>query len=215
MTGRVPPALRRLATLWELRLADNGLTGSIPAWLGDVANLRRLDLANNGLTGRIPAWLGDLTDLVILDLGGNELTGRIPSALRELPYLYLLGVRDNRLDGPVPAWLGDLTGLLVPDAQPQRLHRTASAEAHAAHPAPAVLDPRHGGLRPGKRAVQDVGGDDLGLPRELLSVAARRRSLAKAPTSNTLANRLERPDADGQSASGHVSLGDPARSTST
>ena len=136
LSGGIPPALGRLASLERLDLrarwdpsagqwVGNELSGAIPPELGDLTNLQELYLRGNELSGAIPPELADLTNLQELDLGGNELSGEIPPALGRLDSLERLDlgarwhsssslyVRGNDLSGAIPPELGDLTNLQV------------------------------------------------------------------------------------------------------
>ena len=111
LTGSVPAALGRLASLDNLNLGWNELTGPIPDALGDLANLQSLNLSSNELTGSVPAALGRLASLDNLNLGWNELTGPIPDALGDLVNLRSLILYGNDLTGRVPGVLGRLASL--------------------------------------------------------------------------------------------------------
>lgn len=111
LTGRIPPELAGLDTLWRLDLSFNKLTGPIPAALGDLRGLRYLWLHQNRLTGPIPPALGSLRDLRSLALSNNQLSGPIPASLRFLPGLRSLWLQSNALTGPIPADLGALFAL--------------------------------------------------------------------------------------------------------
>lgn len=109
--GEIPPELRNLVHLRELRLRENQLRGEIPPELGELSNLEVLSLVRNRLDGPIPPELGNLTNLGELRIWGNELTGEIPSSLANLTGLTAFSVGVNGLTGEIPAWLGELTNL--------------------------------------------------------------------------------------------------------
>ena len=121
LSGEIPPALGRLASLRRLDLgarwvdgvgwADNDLNGAIPPELGGLTNLRGLHLRDNDLSGEIPPELGDLTNLQELDLRFNDLSGEIPPELGDLTNLERLDLWGSELSGEIPPELGDLSNL--------------------------------------------------------------------------------------------------------
>jgi Leucine-rich repeat (LRR) protein len=109
--SRIPPAVRELARLRLLSLAQNdiktlvtaeGKSGSSSA-AGNPStssfllppSLERLDLSSNALA-ELGAEFGPFPKLVRLDVGENQLT-HLPSALASLPVLAHLSVGCNRL----------------------------------------------------------------------------------------------------------------------
>ena len=106
----------------------------------------------------------------------------------------------------------------VPAAEAEPQHRVAHG------PVPAVVDRQTGeqGLVAFEQLLQRVQEQALAeaprarqeVVRSLIEQPAQVRGLVDVVAA-LLADRPEGLDADGQSASGHVSLGDPARSTST
>ena len=105
----------------SLALPGNGLSGEIPSALGRLASLQQLDLGTrwvdgvgwvyNDLSGEIPTELSALTNLRTLEFRGNRLLGTIPPELAGLAKLQWLDLRDNQLSGAVPRELSNLTNL--------------------------------------------------------------------------------------------------------
>ena len=111
LTGKIPPELGNLASMYTLWLSGNALTGKIPPELGNLANLGGLDLGFNRLTGEIPPELGGLANLAQLYLSDNRLTGKIPAELGNLASMYTLWLSGNALTGEIPPELGNLANL--------------------------------------------------------------------------------------------------------
>ena len=123
LSGTIPPALGRLASLERLDLGGrwdpearqwvyNQLSGAIPPELASLSNLQRLYLWRNQLSGAIPPELRRLTNLESLDLGFNQdLSGTIPTWLQQLP-LSSLSLMATALCEPLDAefqqWLATI-----------------------------------------------------------------------------------------------------------
>ena len=112
LAGEIPPELRGLTKLVELRIEGNrNLRGSIPPELGDLVNLKYLSLGWNYITGPIPPELGKLGNLEVLQLYGNDLTDSIPAELGSLANLTHMNLGESRLTGSIPRELGGLAKL--------------------------------------------------------------------------------------------------------
>lgn len=64
--------------------------------ISQIATLRELKLADNALEGELPSNLGSLSQLEVLELQGNKLNS-LPTEIRELVHLRTLNVSDNQL----------------------------------------------------------------------------------------------------------------------
>ncbi|XP_047057705.1 piriformospora indica-insensitive protein 2-like [Lolium rigidum] len=118
LTGAIPAALGRLASLQSLVVVDNNLTGAVPPELGALARLRRLVLSGNGLSGPVPATLGNglhNDQLLIMDMSKNYLTGSLPPSLGGLKGLLKMDLSNNLLEGSVPPELAGLESLTLLD----------------------------------------------------------------------------------------------------
>ena len=111
LSGPIPPELGQLTNLQELLLGGNQLSGPIPPELVKLSRLRSLLLWDNRLNGEIPLELAGLSHLQELHLGGNRLSGGIPPELAGLTNLLWLHLMDNQLKGAIPAELGQLARL--------------------------------------------------------------------------------------------------------
>ena len=121
LSGEIPPALGRLASLERLDLGArwvpevgwvyNDLSGEIPPELSALTELRTLELRSNRLLGAIPPELTALANLQWLALGGNQLSGTVPRELSNLTNLQGLSVWGNELSGAIPPELGALAHL--------------------------------------------------------------------------------------------------------
>ncbi|KAJ4340569.1 hypothetical protein N0V95_007468, partial [Ascochyta clinopodiicola] len=92
----LPMGLRRLAELTKLNLSRNKLDMGALQVITQVASLRELKLAENNLIGELPASIANLTQLEVLDVASNKLIN-LPAEMRELTQLRSLNVTDNQL----------------------------------------------------------------------------------------------------------------------
>ncbi|KAJ5895408.1 Leucine-rich repeat typical subtype [Penicillium taxi] len=123
----LPVGLRRLHNLRSLNLSNNALTIDKIDLIMEIASLVDLKLANNKLEGSFPASMSLLSRLDSLDLRGNALT-KLPEELGELTCLKTLDVSDNQLTfipfealSRVPlvtlnASKNKLSGILIPES---------------------------------------------------------------------------------------------------
>nr|XP_027095535.1 receptor-like protein EIX2 [Coffea arabica] len=135
----VPPWLRNLTGLHDLRLGQNNLSDPIHALfdqktslvhldlssnrfdastlksLCKARDLTYLDLSDNNVQGSIPSEIGQLVNLTYLDLSSNDLQGSIPSEIGQLPKLTNLVLAFNKLNGTIPTNLWQLTKLQALD----------------------------------------------------------------------------------------------------
>ena len=108
----VPPSLRRLSKLTDLRLDKNSIE-RIPEWIGELRNLTQLSLSHNKLT-EMTLEIGKLTSLKYLWVDHNELTS-LPSEIGQLINLYEIQLNNNQLN-ELPESMGELkklTSLLI------------------------------------------------------------------------------------------------------
>jgi Leucine-rich repeat (LRR) protein len=115
----LPMGLRRLAELTKLNLSRNKLDMEAFEVITQVASLRELKLAENDLMGELPSSIARLTQLEVLDVANNKLIG-LPAEIRELTQLRSLNVADNQLR-TVPNELFTLTSLIDLNATKNRL----------------------------------------------------------------------------------------------
>ena len=91
-----------IASLVDLKLANNKLEGSFPAAISRLCQLEALDVRCNALTS-LPIELGELSNLKTLDVGENQLTSLPFEALSKVP-LTSLSAPKNKLSGTlIPA----------------------------------------------------------------------------------------------------------------
>ena len=131
LSGEIPPALGRLASLQRLDLGArwvpevgwvyNDLSGEIPPELAALTNLRTLELRGNRLLGTIPTELAALANLQWLDLRDNQLSGAVPRELSNLTNLQGLRLNGNDLSGAIPPELGGLANLQTLELGSNRL----------------------------------------------------------------------------------------------
>lgn len=129
LTGRLDPAIGKLASLAEFTVVPGRLMGTLPSSLSQLKNLRFLAVSRNFISGSIPATLDQLRGLQTMDLSYNQLTGSIPWSIGSLPALTNVILGHNRLSGSIPRFTSqsltrldlkhnELTGSLTPDALP-------------------------------------------------------------------------------------------------
>ncbi|KAF6996911.1 hypothetical protein CFC21_013187 [Triticum aestivum] len=112
VSGPVPDAIGRLASLATLDLSNTSVSGGFPAFLYNCTGLTHLDLSMNRFSGDLPADIGRLGEnLTYLALNGNGFTGQVPPALSKLKNLTVLALGTNQLTGTIPPELGELIGL--------------------------------------------------------------------------------------------------------
>lgn len=92
----LPMGLRRLPQLTKLNLSRNKMSTEALEVVFQIATLRELKLAENELIGALPPTIEKLTLLETLDLQGNKLTV-LPPEIRALTHLRALNVSDNDL----------------------------------------------------------------------------------------------------------------------
>ncbi|MXY47276.1 MAG: hypothetical protein F4Y44_09920 [Chloroflexi bacterium] len=113
LTGVIPPEIKHLAKLLNLKLSNNMLGsdmvgddampyGGIPDEIGTLTDLKTLQLDGNNLHGEIPPEIGNLTNLKALLLADNVLTGMIPPELAMLEKLANISLSGNMLEGCIP-----------------------------------------------------------------------------------------------------------------
>ena len=156
LSGSVPPAFCRLASLQHLDLSGNGLI-SLPPAFDQLRNLQHLDLSRNSLGGiRLKLQLnklrslqhldlshnvlgfehklgdlgrlGRLASLQHLDLSENRLEGSIPREFGKLVHLQHLDLSENRLEGSIPREFGKLVHLQHLDLSENRLEGSIPRE---------------------------------------------------------------------------------------
>ena len=119
LTGVIPPDIKHLAKLSNLRLSNNRLGsdkvgsadipyGGIPDEIATLTDLKTLLLDGNNLHGVIPTEIGNLSNLQALQLAGNRLTGTIPTELTMLERLAVISLSGNMLTGCIPDALEDI-----------------------------------------------------------------------------------------------------------
>ena len=119
LTGVIPPDIKHLAKLVNLKLSNNILGsamvggdtmpyGGIPDEVGTLTNLKTLHLDGNNLHGEIPPEIGNLANLQALLLADNRLTGKIPTELAMLEKLANISLSGNVLEGCIPDALKDI-----------------------------------------------------------------------------------------------------------
>ncbi|KAF2445254.1 L domain-like protein [Karstenula rhodostoma CBS 690.94] len=91
----LPLGLGRLPQLSKLNLSRNKLTTDSLTVVFQIATLRELKLAENELTGALPAQIENLTSLETLDLQANRLSS-LPPEIRALTHLKVLNIADNK-----------------------------------------------------------------------------------------------------------------------
>ncbi|KAG0562295.1 hypothetical protein KC19_9G134700 [Ceratodon purpureus] len=90
--------------VYQLVLANFGLSGSWPTGLSQCTSLQTLDLSFNAFTGPIPTSIcDDIPNLVTLDAQHNKLGGLIPAGFGSCKYLNDIYLNDNQLEGEIPA----------------------------------------------------------------------------------------------------------------
>ena len=95
-----------------LELKDNNLTGRIPPDVGLLDSLFSFNLSRNDLAGPIPPSIGRLTRLRDLNLRGNkQLDGPLPPEMGNMTGLNYVNLSNTALSGPLPETLANLTGL--------------------------------------------------------------------------------------------------------
>ncbi|KAF9739952.1 hypothetical protein PMIN02_000492 [Paraphaeosphaeria minitans] len=92
----LPLGLGRLPQLSKLNLSRNKLSTDSLAVVFGIATLRELKLAENGLAGALPSQIENLTSLETLDLQTNRLSS-LPPEIRALTHLKVLNVAENKL----------------------------------------------------------------------------------------------------------------------
>jgi Leucine-rich repeat (LRR) protein len=89
--------ISKIATLRDLKIANNGLSGELDSGLSNLCNLEVLDIQKNQLNS-LPGGLVDLVRLRILNLSGNAFKSLPFETLRHLP-LTELSAANNKLSG--------------------------------------------------------------------------------------------------------------------
>jgi Leucine-rich repeat (LRR) protein len=118
----LPMGLRRLAELTKLNLSRNKLPMEALDVITQIASLREVKLAENDLAGMLSQSIANLSQLEVLDVANNRLIG-LPAELRELTQLRTLNVADNQLRS-VPMELFASTSLVDFTATKNRLEGT-------------------------------------------------------------------------------------------
>lgn len=118
LTGRIPNAIGRLDSLYQLTLSSNKLTGVLPDSLFQMKRLTNLYIygirfqgEEYGLTGTLSSQFVNLTRLTELELGANKFSGTIPGFWSSMPSLRSLNLYYNNFTGQIPATLGNASQL--------------------------------------------------------------------------------------------------------
>ncbi|KAF2633877.1 L domain-like protein [Macroventuria anomochaeta] len=127
----LPMGLRRLAELTQLNLSRNKLRMGAFDVITQIASLRELKLAENNLEGELPSSIASLTQLEVLDVASNKLIG-LPAEIRELMQLRSINVADNQLR-TAPMELFTSTSLIEFTATKNRLEGTFFTIQSAPH----------------------------------------------------------------------------------
>lgn len=127
----LPMGIRRLAELTKLNLSRNGLTAEAFDVITQIASLRELKIAENNIEGELPTSIASLIQLEVLDVSNNKLSS-LPTEVRELTQLRALNVADNQMT-TVPMELFTCTSLLDFNATRNRLDGTFFTVASAPH----------------------------------------------------------------------------------
>jgi Leucine-rich repeat (LRR) protein len=85
-----------LASLANLMQSRNKLPVDVLDIISEIASLRELKLAENDLQGALPVTIAKLTSLEVLELQGNKLTS-LPIEIGKLTCLRLMNVSNNQL----------------------------------------------------------------------------------------------------------------------
>ncbi|KAF2133448.1 L domain-like protein [Dothidotthia symphoricarpi CBS 119687] len=93
----LPMGMRRLTQLSKLNLSRNQLPMEAFDVISQIATLRELKLAENALQGDLPSVLGNMSQLEVLELQNNKLTS-LPAEIRQLTHLRTLNVAENQLE---------------------------------------------------------------------------------------------------------------------
>ncbi|MDR6764547.1 Leucine-rich repeat (LRR) protein [Flavobacterium sp. 2755] len=112
LSGSIPPEIKNLPYLKELRLDSNNLTGEIPKEIGELKQLQVLQILTNKLSGPIPPEIGNLTNLEYMYMSQNQLSGSIPPEIGNLKSLKTLSLGDNLLSGSIPPQIGNMESLI-------------------------------------------------------------------------------------------------------
>jgi len=99
--------------VYQLHMAQFGMTGEIPPEVGDLAELEVVDFMINSMSTRIPPEIGNLKKLKRLLLwDGNDLYGKIPEEMGNLAALEDFYLRGHpNLQGPIPESFTGLSNL--------------------------------------------------------------------------------------------------------
>ncbi|KAL5120723.1 hypothetical protein ACEQ8H_001472 [Pleosporales sp. CAS-2024a] len=127
----LPVGLKRLTQLSRLHLSRNKLCTDVFHVISSIASLRELKLAENELHGHLPASVINLSCLEVLELQGNALTS-LPNDMGKLASLRTLNVASNQLTN-IPMELFEKTALVELVANSNRLEGTFFTVASAPH----------------------------------------------------------------------------------
>ncbi|XP_027152324.1 receptor-like protein EIX2 [Coffea eugenioides] len=107
----VPPWLRNLTGLHDLRLGYNNLSDPTHGLFDQMTSLVHLDLFLNRFDASTLKSLCNASSLTYLDLSYNNLQGSIPHEIGQFPKLTNLLLSSNKLNGTIPTNLWQLTKL--------------------------------------------------------------------------------------------------------
>ncbi|XP_028116800.1 receptor-like protein 6 [Camellia sinensis] len=114
LTGKLPPLICQLSSLYVFDLSNNNLTGTILPCLSNFSDsLKVLNLKGNNFQGPIPHSYNRGNKLKMIDFSDNKLQGKVPRSLASCTELEILDLSNNLIDNAFPLWLGDLTKLQV------------------------------------------------------------------------------------------------------
>ncbi|KAF2086633.1 L domain-like protein [Saccharata proteae CBS 121410] len=94
---QIPLGLRKLGFLTSLNLSRNPLGDECFDTISQIASLKELKLAENNLEGELPSSISHLENLEVLDLHGNKISS-LPVSVHALASLRICNLTGNRLE---------------------------------------------------------------------------------------------------------------------